>query len=63
MQRSKYTKLKTKMKKNKNKTKQCNEKKCNINYLPSTFASDRNERLNRKKLTVMDDCIERKGPA
>ena len=51
------------MKKNKNKTKQCNEKKCNVNYLPSTFASDRNERLNRKKLTVMHDYIERKRPA
>ena len=38
-----------------------NEKKSN--YLPYTFATDYNERVNKKKLISMYDYIERKRPA
>lgn len=34
-----------------------------VQNLNKIFASDRNERLYKKKLTVMHDCIERKRPA
>ena len=33
------------------------------NYLPYTFATDHNERVNKKKLISMYDYIERKRPA